>query len=189
VSNDDLHTPAVAKEKPQSDMRQAAKERTLNAERALTSGAAGVEEPHVRPRSRTLNGGLDPVEMGQKSGQARREKKIKREETAAENALTVRQKVGVALSRLTQREWDAVVKGATVAQRVALMNQAFGTPTQAEEDKPQDEGLAALTREQRAVLMEALDKAEDAPPQDDPPSSAQLEPLVSESPGPRAKNL
>lgn len=91
----------------------------------------------------------------------RREKKLQREERAQENALTFRQRLGVSLSKLGQREPDQVV--AKLAQRgnaaalARLADQAFGRPTEAEQDARSDAGLAALTRDERAQLRAILE--------------------------------
>jgi len=137
----------------------------MSVERAWLRAAGGREEPYARSRSKPLNGGLDPVEMGRRSGQARREKKMRREKGASENALTFRQRLGVSLSRLNQGELDQVVSG--LAHRgnanalARLADQAFGKPEPAEEDKPEDDWLAALTREQRAVVRLWIDSQEE----------------------------
>jgi hypothetical protein len=68
--------------------------------------------------------------MGRRSGEARREKKAQREASAAENALTFRQRLGVSLSKLSQPELDHVITG--LAHRgnanalARLADQAFG---------------------------------------------------------------
>jgi hypothetical protein len=95
--------------------------------------------------------------------EGRREKKAQREEQAQENALTVRQRLAVALSaELTVEDWRAVVRAARQAGRTAdlarLTDQAFGRPSEQDEDKPQDDLLAGLTRDQRAVLRAALEE-------------------------------
>ena len=59
-----------------------------------------------------------------------------------------------------------MVKGASVQQRVALMNQAFGTPTVTEDEKPADDGLASLTRDQRAALRAMLEAEEESDPRE-----------------------
>ena len=95
------------------------------------------------------------------SRRQRREKKAEREQRAQDNALTFRQRLGVSLSKLSQPELDQVVSG--LAHRgnanalARLADQAFGRPLQADEDKPEDEGLASLTREERAVLRQMLE--------------------------------
>jgi hypothetical protein len=132
-----------------------------NAERTPRSVRVANRDSDVTPRSRTLNGGLDPAEMGRRSGEARREKKAEREQRAQDNALTFRQRLGVSLSKLSQPELDQVVSA--LAQRgnanalARLADQAFGKPLPAEEDVPGDEGLASLTREERAVLRQMLE--------------------------------
>jgi hypothetical protein len=88
---------------------------------------------------------------------------IERAEQAAQDALTVRQRLAVALSsQLTVQDWEDVVKHARDHGRTAdlarLADQAFGRPSEQDADKPQDPGLAGLTRDQRAVLMAALEE-------------------------------
>jgi hypothetical protein len=71
------------------------------------------QEPNVQARSSSLNGGLDPSEMGRGSGQARREKAAQRAQQAEENALTFRQRLGVGLSKLTQADPGQRGKGSS----------------------------------------------------------------------------
>lgn len=74
----------------------------------------------------------------------------------------------MSLSQLTQADLDQVVSA--LAERgnanalARLADQAFGKPLPADEDRPDDEGLAALTREERAVLRQIL---EDGIPEED----------------------
>ena len=63
-------------------------------ERGMTEAASDV-----RARSTALNGGLDPVEMGRRSGQARRERKAARELGADFDKLTVSARAATALAR------------------------------------------------------------------------------------------
>ena len=87
---------------------------------------------------------------------------MEREQRAQDNALTFRQRLGVSLSKLSQPELDQVVS--SLAHRgnanalARLADQAFGKPLPAEEDVPGDEGLASLTREERAVLRQMLEE-------------------------------
>ena len=149
-------------------------DRIRSAERTPRSARVTNRDSDVPPRSRTLNGGLDPAEMGRRSGEARRAKALARQESAEQNALTFRQRLGVSLSKLSQPELDQVVSG--LAHRgnanalARLADQAFGKPLPAEEDKPEDEGLAALTREERAVLRQML---EDGLPDEPAPQLAE----------------
>ncbi len=84
--------------------------------------------------------------------------------------MTFRQRLGVSLSKLSQPELDQVVSG--LAHRgnanalARLADQAFGRPLPAEEDVPGDEGLASLSREERAVLRQMLE--EGLPDEPDP---------------------
>ena len=137
-------------------------DRIRNAERTLRSGRVANRDADVPPRSRTLNGGLDPAEMGRRSGEARREKKAQREQRAQDAALTFRQRLGVSLSKLTQAELDQVVSG--LAHRgnanalARLADQAFGKPLPTEEVVPRDDGLASLTRDELAELQRMLEE-------------------------------
>lgn len=132
------------------------------------SKASTKEHNHpVQQRSSTLRGGLDPREMGRRSGEARRERRARREQEADTATLTARQRFGVALSKLTQAQLDAVVQkladdaaaGDTRAvQALArLADQAFGK-AQHEEAEEQDDGadFEKLTRAQRAALIAHL---------------------------------
>jgi hypothetical protein len=104
-------------------------------------------------------------------GDTRRARKRHREEQAEENALTVRQRIGVALSRLTQEELDALVHRAVqrgdVRALAQLADQAFGKPPPAEEENPTDTSLADLTREQRTALWAWLDELDELPGTDE----------------------
>jgi hypothetical protein len=98
-----------------------------------------------------------------------REKAAKRAEQAEQNALTFRQRLGVSLSKLTQEDLDALVRGAARSGQAhnalsRLADQAFGKPQEAEEDAPQDDMLACLTREQRAVMQSWLEENQDEAP-------------------------
>jgi hypothetical protein len=108
-------------------------------------------------------GGLGASEAAQRSAERRAIKAEERRAEAADNALTFRQRLGVALSRLSQRDLDAVIQGLAKSGKpqdintlARLADQAFGKPQDAEEDSPIDPELAALTREQRALLREWL---------------------------------
>ena len=87
----------------------------------------------------------------------------------------------MSLSKLSQPELDQVVSelvhrgNANALARLA--DQAFGKPLPAEEDVPGDEGLAALSREERAVLRQMLeeglnlDESQPQPAEGTPPSA------------------
>jgi hypothetical protein len=59
--------------------RNTRKERDMNDEQTHLERPEAWLEDDGRPRSRTLNGGLDPAEMGRRSGRVRRERKARRE--------------------------------------------------------------------------------------------------------------
>jgi hypothetical protein len=139
-------------------------ERPANVEQASASDPEASEGSHVPPRLKTLRGGLDPREMGRLSGKARRARAAEREEHRRQDALTVRQRLGVALqAELTVEDWRGVIGAARAAGNVSalarLADQAFGRPQDAEPEEPEDLGLSALSREQLAVLLEMLDDA------------------------------
>jgi hypothetical protein len=80
--------------------------------------------------------------------------------------LTVRQRLAVALSaELIVEDWRSVIAWAKARGRIAdlarLADQAFGRPSEQDTDAPTDPGLRDLTPDQRAVLMAALDEAEE----------------------------
>jgi hypothetical protein len=142
-------------------------ERAMDVTATSTNVTSATGSPNVRARSETLNGGLDPSEMGRRSGEARREKKQLREERAEENALTFRQRLGVSLSKLTQTDLDRTIEGLAQSGRpadlralAALADQAFGKPQVAEDDTPLDDELAQLTRKERAALRAILEDAD-----------------------------
>ena len=116
---------------------------------------------NARPRSGRPFDSESAKKAAQASAEARRAKRAAREQTAEANALTFRQRLGVSLSRLTQEELDEVVAGlahrGNAAALARLADQAFGRPTEAEADQPTDPGLEGLTREQRGVLLSALE--------------------------------
>ena len=66
----------------------------------------------VRTRSRSLKGGLDPAELGRKSGQARRERKARAERDAELDKLTVRARFATGLAgELTASNLRSVLQG------------------------------------------------------------------------------
>ncbi len=112
-------------------------------------------------RSNSLKGGLDPAAMGRRSGQVRREKAMAREAAIKDAAMTVRQRIGVALSHeLTVDDWRAVIREARDKSRVAdlarLADQAFGK-SQPEESAPEeDDPIEKLTRAERSAMIARL---------------------------------
>jgi hypothetical protein len=74
------------------------------------------------------------------------------------------QRLGVSLSKLSQKELDQRVKDARPTELVRFADQAFGKPIEAEEDTATDDLLAGLTREQRAVMRSWLEDTEDVGP-------------------------
>jgi hypothetical protein len=147
-------------------------ERPASVARACASGPEAKQGSHVRPRLRTLNGGLDPAEMGRRSGRARRAKAAEREEHRRQDALTVRQRLGVALqAELTVEDWRGVIGAARAAGNVnalaRLADQAFGRPQDAEFEEPEGLGLASLSRGQLVVLLEMLDHGTELVPDED----------------------
>lgn len=119
---------------------------------------------NAKPRSAKPFTSETAREAGKASAAARRAKAEARTEAAEQNALTFRQRLGVSLSKLTQTDLDARVKQARPSELVRFADQAFGKPTEAEADTPKDEGLAALTREQRATLRAMLLEGDESAP-------------------------
>ncbi len=115
----------------------------------------------VRRRSQWLKGGLDPAEMGRRSGVVRRERAMAREAAIKDAAMTVRQRIGVALSHeLSVDDWRAVIRQARDKSRVAdlarLADQAFGK-SQPEESAPEEEDpIERLTRAERSAMIARL---------------------------------
>ena len=150
------------------------------------SGTETPEEAKVKPRSAKPFDSESGRKAAMASVASRRAKAKARAETAEENALTARQRLGVALSKLTQREWDAKVKAAKAHELVRFLDQAFGRPTDAEPDKPEDTGLAALTKDQRAALRAMLTQDEPLPGDPVPQEIHAREPEQEDPPPPRA---
>ena len=125
------------------------------------SASETAQESSEAPQARF--GSLTPQEAAQRASLARQQKAAARQASAEESALTVRQRVGVALSKLSQRDWDETVKHASVPQRVALMNQAFGQPQPAEPEPASEGAFSALSREERAELLRQLESVQALP--------------------------
>ena len=139
-----------------------ADDRIRNAERTPRSAPVANRDPGVPPRSRTLSGGLDPVEMGRRSGEARRAKKLQREQRAQDAALTFRERLGVALSRLEQDDLDQLVgklaKAGNANALARLADQAFGRPSEQDDaGDAQRSGLSGMSRDQLASTLAELD--------------------------------
>lgn len=152
---------------------------------------ASEEEKGAETRSGTLKHGLDAREMALRSAASRRARAAERAAQDAQAATTFRQRVGIALSRLSQDELDKAVKGlaadgkaASLRALGALADQAFGKPAPEEEEQGGDDDVRALTRAQRSALIaellreeeeqrrpsgEAADPRDDAPPPPAPP--------------------
>lgn len=145
----------------------------------------------VQARSGTLKGGHDPAEMGRRSAAARRERAAQRAQEELDATRTFRQRLGIALSRLTQEELDAAVKAmATEASKggkpaamgalARIADQAFGKPLPEEgEDPDAGEDVRKLSRAQRSALIAQLleeqeldgkPSGDSTDPRDDPPS-------------------
>ena len=131
----------------------------------MSESEQDVDAP-VQGRTAGPFGGLTPSEAGKASAQARRERRTQREEAAEIAGLTVRQRLGLSLSKLTQAQLDAVVAG--LAEQAAkgdaravhalarLTDQAFGRSAPAVDEDEGVEGWDNLTREQRAALRARL---------------------------------
>jgi hypothetical protein len=134
-------------------------------------------------------------ELGRLSGQRRRERKQQREREAELAHLTVRQRLGLAVSKLTQEQLDAVVQrlaadaaagdAKAVHAFARLLDQSFGKAGFEEQadprptaEKPYEEWTEAERAEWRAALLAQRDRedaerraaGDDTDPRD-PPSS------------------
>ena len=117
-------------------------------------------------------GGLTPQEASKRAAETRRKKKLEREAAALDASRSFREKVGVGLAALDQREITAAIRGlarsgkpADLRALAVLADQAFGKPMPAPEDAAEgDNGAQGLSREARTALMAALDALE-APPE------------------------
>jgi hypothetical protein len=101
-------------------------------------------------------------EAARASVRVRREKKAAREQRAQDNALTFRQRLGVALSKLEQDDLDQVVAklvNAGNANALArLADQAFGRPSEQDSEAGhQRSGLSRMSRDQLASTLAELD--------------------------------
>jgi hypothetical protein len=125
-------------------------------------------EADVQERSRSLNGQLDPAEMGRRSGQARRERRARAERDAEHDRLTVSARLAVVTAaKLTTSELRAVVEGlitrakgdghvanAAAAQLLAMARAAV----EGGEDETDGIAYEDMTPAQRAAFRAALDK-------------------------------
>ena len=76
----------------------------MNEQRTATERVNEGRIGGVHERSRSLRGGLDPVELGRRSGEARREKAAQREALAELDKLTVRSRAAAVLARKLDAE-------------------------------------------------------------------------------------
>ena len=152
------------------------------------------------PDTGSMFGGLGPQEASRRAAEARRVKARARHEanvaSEANASRSFRQRLGVALSKLTQEELDAVVARLAHAGNAnalaRLADQAFGRPSE-QDDANQGNmsaGLATLSRDELAATLAGLDALPEAtarpsvhaPAREDhppgpPPTPARLEPL------------
>lgn len=129
--------------------------------------AADREVTTAKPRSGTLNGGMDAREMARRSAASRKANASARAAEREDAAGTVRQRLAVALSsELTTEDWKKVVAKARdegkVADLARMADQAFGKP-QPEEDAAvgEHDDVRALTRAQRGALIASLMEEEE----------------------------
>jgi hypothetical protein len=107
--------------------------------------------------------------------EVRKRRAQEREEERRQDALTVRQRIAVAIQkRYTVAEWLRLLDGlkaekasVEVKALAQLMNQSFGAPQDAEADESEDPIYGGLTREQRAVMREHLLQVEEDGENDD----------------------
>ena len=126
---------------------------------ASEQGREGAEQA-ATPSSGVLKSGVNAREAALKGVATRRARAAAREAEREDAAMTVRQRLAVAMStELSTEDWKKVVAKARddgkVAELARLADQAFGKP-QVEEQEEAEEGVAHLTRAQRGALMARL---------------------------------
>jgi hypothetical protein len=140
----------------------------MNAEEAPSDDERTPAKQYVHERSRSLKGGLDPSEMGQRSGAARRARRAAREQHADEARLTLRQRLGIVLSELTLDELRDV-RNALLAEAkrgdekavhalARLFDQSFGRSEPQADEKEADgpEIWESMPPAKRAALRAQL---------------------------------
>lgn len=126
---------------------------------------ASPDEPIETTAPKGSFGGITPQEAGRLSGIARREARERRETESQLSKLTLRQRLGLSLSKLSQDQLDGVVSrlatdaahgdARAVHALARLTDQAFGRATPEEEDAPESTrtALEGMSRAERAVVM------------------------------------
>jgi hypothetical protein len=125
--------------------------------------------PKMTEKTHLIDSPEKAREFQRRSTEARKRNAQQREEDCKQDALTIRQRIAVAIQRrYTVAELLRLLEdlkkekpSVQVKALVELMNQSFGRPLEAEPDIATDPSLVTLTREQRAVVREALASMED----------------------------
>lgn len=132
-------------------------------ERAETEENEDAREAAEARKARPF-GGLTPAEAAQRRAAKAREARAEREREATLATLTVRQRLGLSLAKLSQAQLDAVVQA--LADRAAkgeekavhalarLSDQAFGKAQPEEEEDTSD--VDKLSRAARAAMLARL---------------------------------
>ena len=141
----------------------------MNAEVTQGNDQQTPPKHFVHGRSRSLNGGLDPSEMGRRSGAARRARRAERDQRADEARLTARQRLGIALSELTIEDMRGVIAALVTAAKTGdekavhalarLLDQSFGRAQEQVDEVQGDDGpqaWEALSPAQRSTLRAQL---------------------------------
>ena len=133
-------------------------------ESAEVTTESGKGESASSPK-RTLNGGLDPREMAQRSASVRRERKLERETDAQLDALTVHGRLAVAAARKLktgdlEQVFANLLKLSKGEGHVAVnaSNTLIRLASQQVEGDEQTDGIdpSSLTPAQRAVARAAI---------------------------------
>lgn len=145
------------------------------------------------PAEQATFGGMTPREAARRSAAARSAKARAKAEAAEAGAIdgarTFRQRLGVALSKLEQKELDAVVsrmaKAGNANALARLADQAFGRPNE-QDEAPSQSQLAGLSRDELSAVLADIDSIPSTDPSDapvnqagqpaPPPTPAQAEP-------------
>ena len=129
-------------------------------DRESTTDSIETEEREERGEGGPF-GGLSAKEASLRAVAVRRERAAQRMQESADTQRTFRQRLALALTRLSQTELDQAVRalaqsgrGSDIGTLARLADQAFGRPQDAGEGEESD-GMPG-TREERAAVWDAL---------------------------------
>ena len=142
----------------------------MNDEGTSEQRQAKRRDAPVRARSRSLKGGLDPAELGRRSGRVRRERAAAAERDAELNRLTVQARLATAIAaKLTYADLAELIAGLVerakgnghVANGAAAQLLAMARVASGDEGDADTEGMdyADMTPAQRAARRAELQRA------------------------------